>query len=134
MSKGKGTHQNPAEEYLRQVNPDKPFKIYSTRIPSRSDIEPKYRYRIIYDHSKGSLPPYARGISSCLEVFSVLAFIIFVAGFIVMIFFAHHENQDGFSIFLLVLFLLTGGILAAAGRDAQRRYGSTYNEEKKREK
>jgi hypothetical protein len=51
MAKGKPPHYNPAEDYLRQIDPDRPFKNYRRGISSRSDIEPEDQYKIIYKRS-----------------------------------------------------------------------------------
>jgi hypothetical protein len=51
MAKGKSPHYNPAEDYLRQIDPDRPFKNYRRGISSRSDIEPEDQYKIVYKRS-----------------------------------------------------------------------------------
>jgi hypothetical protein len=48
MTKGKNPPPSPAEEFLAEMNPDKPFKQYWRRIPSRSDFEPNYYFRPIW--------------------------------------------------------------------------------------
>lgn len=48
MAKGKGARPSPVEEFLDQVNPDRPFRRVYRYIPSRANVEPRYRYRIVY--------------------------------------------------------------------------------------